>query len=92
MDFGTPEGIFGYSAVPDLEVEASPSEDRDDDASAYVIFFLNLEESPVIENPGHGLTYPAGEFADKVRVAGKVFVQHKITGFRRPMHLAIFHG
>ena len=25
MNFGTPEGIFGYSAVPDLTIEASPS-------------------------------------------------------------------
>ena len=47
-------------------MEASLSEDFDDHASGYVLFFLNKEESAVIENPGHGLNLTAAEFAQLV--------------------------
>ena len=82
MDFGTPEGLFGYTAVPSLTLEASLSEDFDDHASGYVLFFLNKEESAVIENPGHGLNLTAAEFAQLVRISGKGFRPEQIYRVR----------
>ena len=54
-----------------LTLEPSHSGNEDDDASGYVLFFLDLNESAVIVNPGHGVEDFSADVLDIVRISGK---------------------
>ncbi len=76
--FGTPEGLFGYTAVPSLLIEKSITGLTKDDATGYVLFFLDQNKSAVIENPGHGVIDFSADVVDVVRISGKGFRPEQI--------------
>ena len=67
-DFGAPAGLFGYNAPPEFTLDAAPS--GTEHASGYALFFLDLNNSAVINNPGMGLNNDAFD-SDIVRINGK---------------------
>jgi hypothetical protein len=76
--FGAPKGLFGYTAVPNLNIEASHSENPVDDASGYVLYFLDKNRSAVIENAGYGVLDFSAGVLDLIRISGKGFRPEQI--------------
>lgn len=68
------DGIFGYSAPPDIVVEGSPTWPDDFNATAYPLFFLDRNTSVEIVNGGQGYDLSnagLGFDADAVRIFGE---------------------
>ena len=67
-----------FIAVPNLLIEESTTGLTKDDATAYVLFFLDQNKSAVIENPGHGVIDFSADVMDVVRISGKGFRPEQI--------------
>ena len=74
-DYGVPQGLFGYTAPPNLHV-SSPvitEEGGEENATAHALFFADLNHSAEIKNPGYGLTSTGFEASQTLRISGKGF-------------------
>jgi hypothetical protein len=69
QNFSIPGGLFGYSAKPRLDIDGN--------ATGYVLYFADLQDSPDIVNAGGGLQRNNFDPASVFRVAGSGYTSTK---------------
>ena len=81
FDANRTNGIFGYSAAPDMHIEGSPSWPDEYNATGYALMFLDRDQSVDIVHGGQGYA-PAGGFnANAVRIFGEGYRPPKFDAF-----------
>ena len=78
-----PDGISGYSAPPQISVQGTHNIEKDLNATAYALMYLDVNQSAEILYGGHGYN-PTGFTADSVRIFGE--------GYRPPKFKALLNG
>ena len=81
FDANATNGIFGYSAAPELHIEGSPSWPDEYNATGYALMFLDRDQSVDIVDGGQGYAAAGGFNANAVRIFGEGYRPPKFDAY-----------
>ena len=81
FDANPANGIFGYSAAPELHIDGSPSWPDEYNATGYALMFLDRDQSVDIVDGGQGYAAAGGFNANAVRIFGEGYRPPKFDAY-----------